>query len=52
MARTSKSKANMTKAAERKSGKTKRATIKDLEPTAKAEQQVTGGVARLGLRCT
>ncbi len=51
MAKTSKSKANTTKAAERKSGKTKRAIIKDLEPTAKAEQKIVGGIARLGASC-
>jgi hypothetical protein len=44
MAKTSKSKANTTKAAERNSGKTKRAIIKDLQPTAKAGQKVVGGM--------
>ena len=51
MAQRSKSKANTTKVVERKSGKTKRAIIKDLEPTAKAEGKVVGGAARLGSRC-
>ena len=40
-----------TKKTVKSGGKTKRAVIKDLQPTARDGQKIIGGTTRLGTRC-